>query len=90
VKLAVKPNRAAVFVDGLFVGHVDEFDGPGQAMLLAPGKHRIEITLPGFRTFRTEVTLLAHQEFELKTNLFYGSIMEADAHLVEKPRGQSQ
>jgi hypothetical protein len=69
VKLSVSPNRAAVFVDGAFVGHVDEFDGPGQAMLIAPGKHRISISLPGYQSFETEVTLVPEQQFQLKTDL---------------------
>lgn len=30
IKLAVNPNRAAVFVDGLLVGHVGDFDGVAQ------------------------------------------------------------
>src|SRR6202451_3671607 len=37
VKIAVNPSRAAVFLDGLFVGHVGEFDGLGRGMLVAPG-----------------------------------------------------
>src|SRR5215475_4221415 len=69
VKLAVSPNRAAVFVDGVYAGHVDEFDGPGQAMLIAPGKHKITISLPGYENFETEVTLAPNQQFQLKTEL---------------------
>jgi hypothetical protein len=69
IKLSVNPNRAAVFVDGVFVGHVDEFDGAGQAMLIAPGKHKISLSLPGYQTFDTEVNLLANQKFQLKTDL---------------------
>jgi hypothetical protein len=76
IKLSVSPNRAAVFVDDRFVGHVDEFDGPGQALLLAPGKHRLKITLPGYQPFETEVNLLANQKFQLKTDLFKGSILQ--------------
>ena len=72
VKLSVSPNRAAVFVDGAFVGHVDEFDGPGQAMLIAPGKHKITISLPGYQNFETEVTLAPEQQFQLKTDLQKG------------------
>ena len=30
VKIAVNPSRAAVFLDGLFVGHVGEFEGAGE------------------------------------------------------------
>jgi hypothetical protein len=77
IKLSVSPNRAAVFIDEKFVGHVDEFDGPGQALLVAPGKHRLSITLPGYQPFETEVNLLANQKFQLKTDLFKGSILQA-------------
>src|SRR5436309_798344 len=84
VKTLVRPNRAAVFVDDRFVGFVDQFDGPGQWLLLAPGKHRFKITLPGYKTFETEVSLLANQKFELKTDLFKGSIMESGPLMKEK------
>ena len=84
VKMSVRPNRAAVFVDDRFVGFVDQFDGPGQWLLLAPGKHRFKITLPGYKTFETEVSLLANQKFELKTDLFKGSIMESGPLMKEK------
>ena len=84
IKMSVSPNRAAVFLDDQFVGHVDEFDGPGQALLLAPGKHRVKITLPGYRTFETELNLLAEQKFELKTQLFKGSILQAGPLMNEK------
>jgi PEGA domain len=77
VKMSVKPKRAAVFVDDRFVGHADEFDGASQALLLAPGKHRVKISLPGYQNFETEITLVPNQKFELKTELFKGSIMEA-------------
>jgi len=69
VKLSVSPNRAAVFVDGAYIGHVDEFDGPGQALLVGPGKHKIMISLPGYESFETEVTLAPQQQFQLKTEL---------------------
>jgi hypothetical protein len=69
VKLAVTPDRAAVFVDGVFVGHIGEFNGAGKALLIAPGKHRIKISLSGYETFETEVSLTANQKFQLKTDL---------------------
>lgn len=81
IKLKVSPDRAAVFVDDAFVGHVDEF---GRGMLLGSGKHRIKITLPGYQTFETEVNLLPKQEFTLKTELVKGSITQADP-LIKKP-----
>jgi hypothetical protein len=69
VKIAVNPSRAAVFLDGLFVGHVGEFEGPGRGMLVAPGTHQIRIALPGYQTFETDINPLANQNVEIKTDL---------------------
>jgi hypothetical protein len=69
VKVAVNPSRAAVFLDGLFVGHVGEFKGLGRGMLVAPGTHQIRIALPGYQTFETEINPIAHQNVEIKTDL---------------------
>jgi PEGA domain len=69
VKLAVNPTRAAVFVDGLFVGHVGEFEGAGRGMLIAPGPHKIRIALPGYQTFETTISPLPNQKVEVKTDL---------------------
>jgi hypothetical protein len=69
IKLSVNPDRAAVFMDGLFVGHVGEFGGVGKALLVAPGVRKITISLSGYQTFETEVNLAANQKFQLKTDL---------------------
>jgi hypothetical protein len=69
VKIAVNPSRAAVFLDGLFVGHVGEFEGLGRGMLVAPGAHKIRIALPGYQTFETDINPLAQQKVEIKTDL---------------------
>jgi len=69
VKIAVKPSRAAVFLDGLFVGHVGEFEGAGRGMLVAPGSHQIRIALPGYQTFETSISPIANQKVEIKTDL---------------------
>jgi hypothetical protein len=69
VKIAVNPSRAAVFVDGLFVGHVGEFERIGRGMLVAPGTHRIKIALPGYQIFETDINPLANQKVEIKTDL---------------------
>ncbi len=69
VKIAVSPSRAAVFLDGLFVGHVGEFEGMGRGMLVVPGTHRIKIALPGYQIFETDIYPLANQKVEIKTDL---------------------
>lgn len=69
VKIAVNPTRAAVFVDGLFVGHAAEFQGIGRGLLVAPGPHTIKIALPGYQTFETQISPAARQKVEVKTEL---------------------
>src|ERR1022692_1302739 len=66
IKLEVKPNRAAVIVDGVFVGHIAEYEGPGKALLVAPGKHKIKISLPGYNACETKINLIANQKSTLK------------------------
>lgn len=79
LKLTVQPNRAAVFLDDSYIGHVGEFGGKFHSMQIAAGKHRIKIELPGYRTFETELNLLAGQKSEVKTDLVKGSIRQNDA-----------
>jgi hypothetical protein len=76
IKLDVSPNRAAVFVDGVFVGHVAEFSGIGRALLVEPGKRKVTISLPGYQTFNTEVELVANQKSTIKTALAKGGAPE--------------
>ena len=90
VRLDVVPTRAAVFVDDAYVGTVDQFYGVQHAMLLAPGKHRFKIALPGFRTFETELNLFPRQKFALRTELMTGSINDADPSIrADSPTASS-
>jgi hypothetical protein len=84
VKLAVTPGRAAVFMDGSFLGPVRDFGGTGRALLVSPGKHRIKIALPGYQTFETEINLVANQKFTVKTDLVKGSITQAGPLIKEQ------
>jgi hypothetical protein len=77
LKVTVQPGRAAVFLDGNYVGHASELGGATHSLLISPGKHRIKVELPGYRTFETEVNLLAGQKSEVKTELAKGSIEQA-------------
>ena len=84
LKLTVEPGRAAVFVDDNYVGHAGELGGKLHSLLVSPGKHNVKVALPGYRTFETEVTLLAGQKSEVKTELVKGSIEQASAE-IKKP-----
>jgi hypothetical protein len=89
LKLKIKPERAAVFLDGKFVGHAGDFGGAFKSMKISPGKHRVRVELPAYRTFETEVNLLANQQSEIKTELVKGSI-EQNTPLIKKPDDQPQ
>src|SRR5947207_9710642 len=51
IKMSINPDRAAVFLDGQFVGHAAEFGGIAKSLIVAPGHPKISITLPGYETF---------------------------------------
>jgi len=89
LKLTVQPNRAAVFLDDSYVGHVGEFGGKFHSMEIAAGKHRIKIELPGYRTFETELNLLAGQTSEVKTDLVKGSINQNDSMVKQVAQAAS-
>lgn len=88
LKISVNPNRAAVFVDGLFVGHVGEFEGAGRGMLVAPGQHTIRIALPGYQAFETQINAQPHQKVEVKTDLIKSEGAEKDTLLNGSGNGQ--
>jgi PEGA domain len=48
---------------------VREFEGVGRGMIIAPGAHKITVSLPGYQTFETEINALPKQKVEVKTNL---------------------
>ena len=77
VKLQVTPDRAAVFLDGGYVGTVSEFSGIGRGMLVAPGKHTLKIGLAGYQDFTTQIDLLPKQKITINTDLIAGSITQA-------------
>jgi hypothetical protein len=91
VKIVINPSRAAVFVDGLFVGHVGEFEGVGRGMFVAPGTHRIKIALPGYQTFETDINVIANQKLEIKTDLatsdapLAGPLVKSDTSTATPP-----
>jgi PEGA domain len=79
IKFSIDPDRAAVFVDGLFAGHAGELGGVGKSMLVAPGRRKITISLPGYQTFETEIDLAPRQKFLLKTKLLKASALQEEA-----------
>src|ERR1700690_937266 len=84
IKLEVKPDRAAVFVDGKFAGYVHEFGGVKRAMLIAPGSHHIKVALPGYKDFETDIVVQASRKVTVKTELSPSSVTDEATDLKEK------
>ena len=82
LKLHIEPDRAAVFLDDGYVGHVSDFGGTFRSMAVSPGKHRIKVALAGYKTFETEINLLPRQKSEVKTDLVKGTT-EQTAPLIK-------
>jgi hypothetical protein len=66
----VQPEDASVYVDGAFRGSGRE----ASSLRLAPGRHRIEVVRPGFRTAESEVEVPAGETTRLKVTLERPSI----------------
>jgi hypothetical protein len=57
LRLKVKPRDAQVYVNGYYVGPVDDFDGVFQRLHLPSGPHRIEVRAPGYETLVFDVLI---------------------------------
>jgi hypothetical protein len=84
IKISVNPSRAAVFLDGQFIGHVGEFQGVGRGLLVAPGEHKIKVALPGYKSFESDINPIANQKVEVKTDLQKTDIPLDDPSLQQK------
>ena len=57
LKLKIKPNTAEVYVDGFYVGVVDDFDGMFQKLHIESGAHRIEVRAEGYEPLVFDVRI---------------------------------
>ena len=69
LKTKVKPANAAVYVDGQYVGHADQFNGPWQELFLNPGEHEITFTVVYFQDYSTRVSIQANQTAVIERQL---------------------
>jgi hypothetical protein len=78
LRLDIRPKRAAVFVDGGYLGHGSDFGGRFHSMLVSPGKHQLKVTLDGYRTYQSEINVLANQKSQMKI------VLEKSSDAAEK------
>jgi hypothetical protein len=72
LKVFVNPGRAAVSIDGVFVGYASDIGGRFKSLILTPGKRHVRIELQGYRTFETDLDLAPGQTAEVRTALVKG------------------
>lgn len=68
-RIEVKPKTAQVYLDGYYVGIVDQFDGIFQRLDVPVGEHDIEVYDRGFHTYREHVLFRPGQTIHLKGTL---------------------
>jgi hypothetical protein len=69
LRLKIRPKDAEVYVDGNYVGIVDDFDGHFQRLPLTSGPHRLEVRAAGY-----EPLLLDVQISPRHTTVYEGSL----------------
>lgn len=62
LRLKIKPNKGQVFIDGNYVGTVDDFDGALQKLRLEQGSHRVEVRLLGYEPLVFDVEIRRGQQ----------------------------
>lgn len=68
-RLEIKPHDAQVYVDGYFVGSVDQFDGVFQRLDLPTGDHELEVYLKGYRPYRQRTLFRPGETYHFKAIL---------------------
>ena len=66
VRVQATPPEAQVYVDGYFVGLVDDFDGWSQRLRLEPGEYEIQLYLEGYRPVSEKILLRPDSTFKLR------------------------
>lgn len=62
----IKPNKSHLFVDGVYIGIADSFDGWPQTFRLRPGKHTLKIVSPAGKSIRRTVYIQPGKELNVR------------------------
>jgi hypothetical protein len=69
LRLESSPGSAQVFVDGLYVGVVEDFGLSGRALDLDEGAHRVELRAAGYAVVNVDVRIAARQTTRYRGDL---------------------
>jgi len=65
LRLRVAPEDASIYIDGRFRGTGRQLD----ELLLPPGRHKLEVVRPGYRTHESEFEVNDEQPTDLELSL---------------------
>ncbi|HEY7059223.1 MAG TPA: PEGA domain-containing protein [Vicinamibacterales bacterium] len=91
IRLQVTPKQAEVFIDGYYVGIVDDFDGTFQRLDAPLGQHEIQIYMKGYKTYSEKMLLRPGQSYKLAgvlQPLGPGEAQEPRPEAAAPPQGQ--
>jgi hypothetical protein len=83
LKTKVVPSDAGVYIDGKYVGHADQFNGPGQKLYITPGEHEVRFSIAYYQDYSTKVNVEAN-----KTTVIQQSLGRSDEQLPKPPFGR--
>jgi hypothetical protein len=69
IRIDIPQRDAEVYVEGAYVGVVDEFDGTFQQLNLEPGNHQIEIRAPGREPVMLDVRITPGRTMTYRNDL---------------------
>lgn len=68
-RIEVKPKNAQVYLDGYYVGVVDQFDGVFQRLDVPAGEHELVVYLDGYRSYRQRTLFRPGETYHFKGEL---------------------
>ncbi len=86
--LDVRPGKTEVWVNGIYVGVADAYDGFPRYLWLDPGEVRVVLYSPGYRTIAREFTITSGAVTRIDTRLEKGESAPPET-LFEKPTARA-
>ncbi len=65
----IRPKDADIFLDGLYVGKADDFDGSPKFLVVKPGTHTITAKRDGYKTYTVRVPIEPGEQINLNKHL---------------------
>ncbi len=65
----IKPKDADIFLDGVYVGKADDFDGSPKFLVVKPGTHTITAKRDGYKTYTVKVSIQPGEQINLNKHL---------------------